>query len=150
MSSSDAFRFDGSSDATQLGESSGTRPVSTEPQLPSEQPSWESEPQKDAVRCYLVGTGRPMPGATQDRNAARIMEILTEEATGNHRLPRIGRADGGWCHKKFLISVSGAGQKLWKCFKTNYERRIDHSHDWQWVRVGQGQEIDPFRTEKQD
>ena len=73
-------------------------------------------------------------------NAALIMEILNDEAK-QHAIPAAGRADGGWCHQLFLRNVSGAGDESWKTFKINYSRRIDHSRDWQWVRVGQGKEI---------
>ena len=137
---------DATRDAPQLPAGSAS---TGSPQLQSEQPSGKSEPQKDSV-CYLVGTGRAIPGATKETNAARIMEILTDEATGNRRLPDIGRTDGGWCRKQFLKSMSGAGEGSWQCFKTNYSRRIDHSADWQWVRVGQGKELDPFKAAKHD
>ena len=97
----------------------------------------------DRFPCYVVGTGRSMPGATKETNAARIMEILEDEANGKHCIPTVGRADGGWCRQQFLIRVSGAGQESWKFFKATYKLRIDYSPDWQWVRVGQGKEIDP-------
>ena len=67
-----------------------------------------------------------------------------------HWLPSVGRADGGWCRTHFLKTVSGAGQESWKFFKATYKRSIDYSPDWQWVRVGQGQEINPFGAAKQD
>ena len=104
----------------------------------------------DRFHCYVVGTGRSVPGATKETNAARIMEILEDEANGKHCIPTVGRADGGWCHRLFLKSVSGAGQESWDFFKATYKRRIDYSPDRQWVRVGQGQEIDPFSAAKQD
>ena len=104
----------------------------------------------DRFPCYAVGTGRSMPGATKETNAARIMEILEDEANGKHCIPTVGRADGGWCRQQFLIRVSGAGQESWKFFKATYKLRIDYSPDWQWVRVGQGKRIDPFRAAKQD
>ena len=93
---------------------------------------------------------RSVPGATKETNAALIMEILNDEANGKHCIPTVGRADGGWCRRQFLKTVSGAGQESWNFFKATYKRRIDYSPDWQWVRVGQGQEIDPFGAAKQD
>ena len=108
------------------------------------------EPARGGQCFYAVGTGRSVPGATKETNAALIMEILNDEANGQHWIPPVGRADGGWCRKQFLKSVSGAGEESWKSFKTTYKLRIDYSPDWQWVRVDQGQKIDPFGAAKQD
>ena len=101
------------------------------------------EPARGGQCFYAVGTGRSVPGATKQTKAIIIMEILNDEANGKHCIPTVGRADGGWCRQQFLIRMSGAGQESWKFFKATYKLRIDYSPDWQWVRVGQGKEIDP-------